>query len=434
MKKNILKKICIFILSILIFTTSVMAENEQQEKQYDLKDIGMKISLNNELIEIVSSLKSNDENVSKIENKEKYIQNYKNAGIVLDAVDNTENPTREILIAGVTSSNYINMANFNEFSEEEKNTYKEKIIETFKQQVEQSQEEKTKFSIKENSIVKTNNGNDYINIKTILQNEENNLEMSIYYTIVNGRLITTSFRYYQNTSQEILEQEQQIIENISFYEIERPQNTYTSQTMKLAWGFTIIAFAILTIIVIAIRIKDRKYLDKNIKDIKIKQYSKFGGLLLLFWTLCFYQLFLRVIEINNVSKIEGMTFYVGAITVQSTILAVINMYQIYVTLKRKTDTPKKLIRANIAIMATGLLVTAIRIIYAWINPMELYDAEYFKQEFNVLLFSILYPMLCAIYFTFSKRVQTYYYLPNKSYKEIWKNLIKKRGGTQNNEK
>ena len=29
---------------------------------------------------------------------------------------------------------------------------------------------------------------------------------------------------------------------------------------------------------------------------------------------------------------------------------------------------------------------------------------YFKQEFNVLLFSILYPMLCATYFTFSKRV------------------------------
>ncbi len=43
------------------------------------------------------------------------------------------------------------------------------------------------------------------------------------------------------------------------------------------------------------------------------------------------------------SKIDGMDFYVGAITIQSTILAIINMYQIYVTVKRKPGTPKKII-------------------------------------------------------------------------------------------
>ena len=172
-------------------------------------------------------------------------------------------------------------------------------------------------------------------------------------------------------------------------------------------------------------------LDKNIKDVKIKQYSKFGGIILFFWTLCFYQIFLRVVEINNVSKIEGMDFYVIAVTIQSTILAIINMYQIYVTVQRKPETQKKIIGANITIMATGLIITIIRIIYAWINPMESYNKEYFKQEFNVLLFSILYPMLCATYFTFSKRVQTYYYLPKKGYKEIWKDLINKKGVTRN---
>ena len=142
--------------------------------------------------------------------------------------------------------------------------------------------------------------------------------MSIYYTIANGRLITISFRNYQTENKEIPE-EKQIIENIEIYEVQRPKIVSTNEVMRFAIGFTVIAFIILAIIVIIIRIKDRKYLDKNIKDVKIKQYSKFGGIILFFWTLCFYQIFLRVVEINNVSKIEGMDFYVIAVTIQSTI-------------------------------------------------------------------------------------------------------------------
>ena len=78
-----------------------------------------------------------------------------------------------------TSNNYIDMANFNEFSDEEKNAYKEKLLETFEEKEKQSQSEKTKFSIKENSILKTDNGNNFINIKTSLEKEEKVLEMSI---------------------------------------------------------------------------------------------------------------------------------------------------------------------------------------------------------------------------------------------------------------
>ena len=138
------------------------------------------------------------------------------------------------------------------------------------------------------------------------------------------------------------------MENIEFYEVERPQAVATNQTMQLALGFTTIVFIILAIIVIMIRIKDRKYLDKNIKDVKIKQYSKFGGLVLFFWTLCFYQFFLRIVEISNVSKIDGMDFYVGAITIQNTILAIVNMYQIYLTVKR--NTPAKITTPIISII------------------------------------------------------------------------------------
>ena len=101
---------------------------------------------------MVSSLKNNGENVSNIENKEEYMQNYKNAGIILDAVDNIENPTKRNFNSQKTSSSYINMANFNDFSEEEKNTYKEKLLETFKEQA--NQNENIQFNIKENSIIK----------------------------------------------------------------------------------------------------------------------------------------------------------------------------------------------------------------------------------------------------------------------------------------
>lgn len=416
LKKNVFKEICIFIIILLILSTSVMANNDQQVsdvKQYNLEKIGMKISLQNNFIDIIESMKNNDEKVSDIENKDEYLKNYKNSGVLLDAVDNIESPSKEILVVCKTSNNYIDMANFNEFSDEEKNAYKEKLLETFEEQEKQSQSEKTKFSIKENSILKTDNGNNFINIKTSLEKEEKVLEMSIYYTIVNGRLVTISFRNYQKEDQEMQEQEKQVMENIEFYEVERPQAVATNQTMQLALGFTTIVFIILAIIVIMFRIKDRKYLDKNIKDVKIKQYSKFGGLVLFFWTLCFYQFFLRIVEISNVSKIDGMDFYVGAITIQNTILAIVNMYQIYLTVKRKPETPKRLVKTNILVMLIGVIITIVRIIYTLIKPMEIYDKEYFKQELITLVYSVIYPLICIFYFKFSKRVQTYYYLKIK---------------------
>lgn len=151
LKKNVFKKICIFIILLLILSTSVMANNDQQVsdvKQYDLEKIGMKISLQNNFIDIIESMENNDEKVSNIENKDEYLKNYKNSGVLLDAVDNIESPSKEILVVCKTSNNYIDMANFNEFSDEEKNAYKEKLLETFEEKEKQSQSEKTKFSIK----------------------------------------------------------------------------------------------------------------------------------------------------------------------------------------------------------------------------------------------------------------------------------------------
>ena len=350
-----LKKIIFSIILILILATTTKANNNEETKEYNLQDIGMKISLNSNLIDVVSGLKNKDERLSKIENQEEYLKSYENLGILLNAVDNVENTKKEIIVAQRTNTNYINMKDFNKISEKQRNKYKEKMLKTFKQQANQTYDEsqKTKINIKDSSLITTNNQNNYIHVTAILQNEEKSLEMSIYYTIMNGRLITISFRYYNNNS-ETNSEEKEIIENTEFYEVTRPQNA-TNQTMSLVLGTMAILIIILTIIIIAIRIKDRKRLDKNIKDRKVKEYGKFGGLILFFWTLCFYQILLRIIGISNTSNINNINFYINAVKLQTTIIVLINMYQIYITLKRKQETPKKIIISNIIIMIFFLL-------------------------------------------------------------------------------
>ena len=77
LKRSVFKEICIFIIILLILSTSVMADNEQQVsdvKQYDLEEIGMKISLQNNFTDIIESMENNYEKVSNIENKDEYLE------------------------------------------------------------------------------------------------------------------------------------------------------------------------------------------------------------------------------------------------------------------------------------------------------------------------------------------------------------------------
>ena len=105
------------------------------------------------------------------------------------------------------------------------------------------------------------------------------------------------------------------------------------------------------------------------------------------------------------------------------------MYQIYITLKRKQETQKNhYIKYNNNDNRTTNNNYPYNI--CKINPNDFYDLEYFKQELSVLAYSVIYPILCIIYFAFSKRVQTYYYLPSKSYKETWRDVINKLKGVK----
>ena len=69
-----LKKIIFSIILILILATTTKANNNEETKEYNLQDIGMKISLNSNLIDVVSGLKNKDERLSKIENQEEYLK------------------------------------------------------------------------------------------------------------------------------------------------------------------------------------------------------------------------------------------------------------------------------------------------------------------------------------------------------------------------
>ena len=427
--------IFIIIILIMITATSTMANDsiqhtESQLTEYDLNTIGMKILIPTELTDLIKALENNDERLEKYENKEEYLKSYKQSGIIADFVDKLEEqPNIEIIVATRTSSSYASMPNFNTLTEEDMNVYTNRFVATIKEQYEQQQTEsadqanqtveqentKAQLTVNEGTLVKIDNGNCFIKITSTATQEDKKLDMHMYYTIMNGRLITISFRDYQGTNNDELENT--ILQNIQFYEVERPQYSTTSNEAKLAVGFATIMVVILLIIVFFIRRKDKKMFNKNIKDITIKQYSKFGGLLAFFWSLCFYQILLRVIDISDASTLENLDFYKNAIILQSTVISLISMYQIYITVKRQQETPKKLIKSNIVMLISTSCITLVRIVYALIKPMEIYTNEYFKQEISILITNILYPLIWIIYFTLSKRVQTYYYLPIKTYRE-----------------
>lgn len=457
--------LAVFTVIILLTTSALATENinangiqltenqstetqftQSQSTEYNLEKIGMKISIPTNLTNLITALENNDERLGRYENKEEYLKTYRQSGIIADFVDRLEEqPNTEIIIAMRTSSSYASMQNFNTLSEDDMNEYTNRFVAAIKQQNEQQNEQqteqqtkqkqqtenqaneqadkqtdgkeniKTQLTVDNGTLIKTNNGNCFIKITSTATQQDKKLNMHMYYTIMNGRLITISFRDYQGTNNEELENA--TIQNIQFYEVERPLYATASDEAKIAVGFATIMVIILLIIVFFIRRKDKKMFNKNIKDVTIKQYSKFGGLLVFFWTLCFYQILLRVIDISDASTLENLGFYKNAIIVQNTIVSLISMYQIYITVKRQQETPKKLVKSNIIMLITTSCITLSRIVHALIRPMEVYTNKYFEQEISALITNILYPFIWIMYFTLSKRVQTYYYLPKKTYKE-----------------
>ena len=158
-REKLLKISIIFSLIMLMITSFVRAENMQE---YKLEDIGMNISIDSSLIDIVSGLKNNDERLTSYSPKEDYINNFAKSGILLDAVDKVnETPSKEILVMKQEGTTYLQMQDLNLYEQNSVNGYYSQFIQSVSSQATESG-----LTVKSNELYRTQNGNVYFHIVT----------------------------------------------------------------------------------------------------------------------------------------------------------------------------------------------------------------------------------------------------------------------------
>lgn len=416
---NIFCKIIILslliILSINIFTkvqaTENIANNSETNstlqtadnknlKSYTLEDPGMYIKIDTNMIEIVSGLENNDERLNTIENKEEYKSYLEQSGIVLDAVNNIgENNDKEIIVVKSNNIAYQTLPNLNQFSEEDLNNYYSQFMESIK-----SQAEKTQIEVQKEELYKTQNGNVYFHI--ISQGEIGGIQtkLSTYYTIMNQRLVTIGFRYF-NT--EIDSNENTVIEATTFENLPR-DNSYQEQMNKVT-TIVIIILAIFIITFLIIRRKDAKKISSEVKDKELKSYLKFGGILSLMWILMIYQVYLRILDINTLIQTDGILAYRIIMIIECILAFAVNLFIAIKILIRKKQSVKH-IKMGLIINAVIILIASLtRIISMIAVQKNIPSIEYFEQEFSLLIYNAVYTAIWFFYMKFSQRVKIYYY-------------------------
>lgn len=416
---NIFCKIIILslliILSINIFTkvqaTENIANNSETNstlqiadnknlKSYTLEDPGMYIKIDTNMIEIVSGLENNDERLNTIENKEEYKSYLEQSGIVLDAVNNIgENNDKEIIVVKSNNVTYQTLPNLNQFSEEDLNNYYSQFMESIK-----SQAEKTQIEVQKEELYKTQNGNVYFHI--ISQGEIGGIptKLSTYYTIMNQRLVTIGFRYF-NT--EIDSNENTVIEATTFENLPR-DNSYQEQMNKVT-TIVIIILAIFIITFLIIRRKDAKKISSEVKDKELKSYLKFGGILSLMWILMIYQVYLRILDINTLIQTDGILAYRIIMIIECILAFAVNLFIAIKILIRKKQSVKH-IKMGLIINAVIILIASLtRIISMIAVQKNIPSIEYFEQEFSLLIYNAVYTAIWFFYMKFSQRVKIYYY-------------------------
>ena len=390
-REKLLKISIIFSLIMLMITSFVRAENMQE---YKLEDIGMNISIDSSLIDIVSGLKNNDERLTSYSPKEDYINNFAKSGILLDAVDKVnETPSKEILVMKQEGTTYLQMQDLNLYEQNSVNGYYSQFIQSVSSQATESG-----LTVKSNELYRTQNGNVYFHIVTEGKIDDNlPVIFSTYYTIMNQKMEVISIRYYNTPMDET--SEKSIIENITF------------DALPSIVGVIVAVFAIAVLI---IRVKDKRKLDKSITDKTLKSYKKFGGILCFFWLINAYQILLRIIDIRNVFLTSGLELYRTLVFVQSVVMILINIYLTILILKRNPKSVKKVKIALKINLAVTIILTVIRIIAAAVSQnTEVYTSSYYTQEVSIITSNLFYTVIWLVYLNFSQRVKIYYYITEK---------------------
>ena len=405
MKKTKLLKILIFFLLMLyLMIAFVKAENMQE---YKLEDIGMNISIDSSLIDIISGLENNDERLTSYSPKEEYLNNFEQNGILLDAVDKiNETPSKEILVMKQEGTTYLQMQDLNLYEQNSINGYYSQFIQSVGSQATESG-----LTVKSNELYRTQNGNVYFHIVTEGKIDDNlQAIISTYYTIMNQKMEVISVRYYNTQMDE--NSEKSIIENVTFEALPRDNSyqEYTTIVYSIV-GAIVIVFAIAVLI---IRAKDKRKLDKTITDKTLKSYKKFGGILCFFWLINAYQILLRIIDIRNVFLTSGLELYRILIFIQSMVMILINIYLTILILKRNPKSVKKIKITLIINLVITIILTIIRIVSAVISQnTEIYTDSYYKQEISIIITNTLYTVIWILYLNFSQRVKIYYYIKDK---------------------
>lgn len=418
-KKLIILIILLFLLTITnILSPVVKAENETNEnlQKYTLEGPAMYISIDKNMIDLVSGLKNNDQRLQNFEKKEEYLNYYEQSGIIFDAVESLdESNPREIIVVESNNKAYLSMPNLNQFSEEDLNTYYSQFINSVKLQA-----ESTQIEIQKDEIYKTQNGNVYFHIISQGKIGEKDTKLSTYYTIMNQKLVTIGIRYF-NT--EIDQEESKTIEQITFDNLPR-DNSYIEESNRITK--TILAIIIIFILAImAIRNKDTKKINEEIKDKEIINFSKFGGVLTLLWILSIYQVYLRIIDIISIANADGELAYKIIVGIQCLIIVLLNIYIAIRILIRK---PKSVKHIKISLIVNGVLLiisTIIGIIITIIEQGSPYPIEYYAQEISYLLYNEMYFVIWILYMTFSQRVKIYYYIENTVHYITFSEIFKK---------
>ena len=418
-KKLIILIILLFLLTITnILSPVVKAENETNEnlQKYTLEGPAMYISIDKNMIDLVSGLKNNDQRLQNFEKKEEYLNYYEQSGIIFDAVESLdESNPKEIIVVESNNKAYLSMPNLNQFSEEDLNTYYSQFINSVKLQA-----ESTQIEIQKDEIYKTQNGNVYFHIISQGKIGEKDTKLSTYYTIMNQKLVTIGIRYF-NT--EIDKEESKTIEQITFDNLPR-DNSYIEESNRITK--TILAIIIIFILAImAIRNKDAKKINEEIKDKEIISFSKFGGVLTLLWILSIYQVYLRIIDIISIANADGELAYKIIVGIQCLIIVLLNIYIAIRILIRK---PKSVKHIKISLIVNGVLLiisTIIGIIITIIEQGSPYPIEYYAQEISYLLYNEMYFVIWILYMTFSQRVKIYYYIENTVHYITFSEIFKK---------
>lgn len=423
---------------------------KENSQEFYLDSIGMRIYIDNNLIEIISGLENGDERLKDIENKEEYLNLFNNNGVLLDAVDKLGNEaTREIMVMETTNANYILMENLNSMDENKVQMYFQSFVNSINNTLQNTSNANTntenstqqnmsqgdmqelkdgEVKITDSNLVKTENGNIYFHIKADSKVEGKSIKLSLYYTIMNQKLITISNRYIGS---EIDEQaESNLIENISIDILER--NTKLEWQIRLSNYLSIGIVILIGVVILLIRRRDKKKLDNTIEDNTIKSYKKFGGILILFWLLCIFQIIMTSIDLLGIQNLTSINFQIVTIIVQDIVILLVNLYMLIRELKVDKQTPKKLTRGLIIMCSVTIALLIIRNIYIGCTEEMIDIKNLILQTFYSIFSNVMYVIILIGYLHFSQRVKIYYGISDKieyttfnefieNIKNIWKN-------------